>query len=360
MGKLFKIIFLNGAILLGIVLFLNFFLLLLNALDNSVFIPFKSDPRAEVANYSDKEFGREIFKDFAGLGVEYWPFVGWRRLEYHGKTTNIDADGIRMHPGYKDNSGLKRAAFFGGSTMWGTGADDNGTIPALVHTLDPDISTINYGSTAYNSRQNLEMLINEFNEGKRFDYVIFYDGVNEIGGCRPRAKAYHHGQESVYRQKLDPSVSGLLTTYFSPTLKLSKKIGEKFFNQQFYDNYVCDENPDKARQVAETMFFNWDLARIVSEKYGATFIGLLQPVAYIGSPETKHLDLDLNDKLGKQYKAVYPIMLSMLKEGNMPWAHDLTASYNGSDYIYVDNCHVSRNGNERIAGRVIDIIDGLQ
>ncbi|MCF6188588.1 MAG: hypothetical protein L3J49_14085, partial [Desulfobulbaceae bacterium] len=106
--------------------------------------------------------------------------------------------------------------------------------------------------------------------------------------------------------------------------------------------------------------FNWDLARIVSEKYGATFIGLLQPVAYIGSPETKHLDLDLNDKLGKQYKAVYPIMLSMLKEGNMPWAHDLTASYNGSDYIYVDNCHVSRNGNERIAGRVIDIIDGLQ
>lgn len=359
MGKIFKIIFINVFGVIVLVLFANIFLLLLDAAYDTVFVSLKHDSRAEVANYGDKEFGKAIFTDFASLSAEYRPFVGWRRTEYHGKTANVDEDGIRIHKKYKENSGLKRVAFFGGSTMWGTGSDDNGTIPALVQELNSDLSTINYGETGYNSRQNLEMLINEMNEGKRFDYVVFYDGVNEIGGCQPQARAYHHGQEAVYKQKLDPSLSGMLMNYFSPTLKLSNKIGKKFFDKKFYDNYVCGDDPAKAKQIATTMFYNWNLARIIAEEYGATFIGLLQPVAYMGSPTTEHLDLDLNDTLAQQYKAVYPIMKDLLREQKSSFVYDLTDSYDGSELIYVDDCHVTKNGNMRIASRINEIIATL-
>jgi len=87
-------------------------------------------------SYDDKDYARRVFDDQRRTIESYSSFVGWRRLPLRTKTTNIGADGFRVHTVGRENvpqSG--RLGFFGGSTAWGTGVDDNNTIPAKLDEL---------------------------------------------------------------------------------------------------------------------------------------------------------------------------------------------------------------------------------
>ncbi|NJM25296.1 MAG: hypothetical protein HC859_07215 [Bacteroidia bacterium] len=131
--------------------------------------------RETLPNYSENPSrAREIFYDYGRVAHAYEPFTGWRMRPYSGKTLHINEHGWRVHevPAYqatKDTS----VWFFGGSTMWGEGADDDHTIPALYNKKYPQFDVKNFGQLAYNSRQELDALISLYSEGQRADKVIF-------------------------------------------------------------------------------------------------------------------------------------------------------------------------------------------
>ena len=77
--------------------------------------------------------------------------------------------------------------FFGGSTMWGTGASDSQTIPSHFNSLT-NMSVYNFGQGGWNSRQSLNQLINAIGDNNNPSVVIFYDGVNDIQQCRSEIK----------------------------------------------------------------------------------------------------------------------------------------------------------------------------
>src|SRR5690606_37153586 len=135
---------------------------------------------------ADRERMATFLREYGQLSMYYRDFVGWDRRPFSGETITINYAGERILPGAQpgpDDAPAPR--FFGGSTMWGTGAPDEGTIPALFGELRPGMRIHNHGETGFVLRQSLAELVNVYAEGGRADLLVFYDGVNDVGTlCR--------------------------------------------------------------------------------------------------------------------------------------------------------------------------------
>jgi len=139
----------------------------------------ESDPRARAAAHAAAPWTEEVFAELhASERLRWEPYVGWRRLPFASRFTNVDARGRRLTVP-RAAPGAKRVLFFGGSTIWGTGARDEATIPSLVaRATGWDVS--NEGETGYVATQERFLLERALQDGERPDLVVFYDGVNDV------------------------------------------------------------------------------------------------------------------------------------------------------------------------------------
>jgi hypothetical protein len=253
----------------------------------------------------------------------------------------------------------KTAHFFGGSTMWGEGSDDQHTIPALVNANRPEFEVFNHAQLAYASRQELDALITLYSKNQKPDYVIFYDGVNEAAFLCPKEinQLPAHRLVPMFRQKIYQTkkayIKELMGKVFYENIL---KVLYRFTYTPTLKNtpYDCAANPDKALEIAQIMLRNWEIANDLVVKQGGTFVAILQPAAYIGKPRTDHLKLD--EQLRPEYEVVYRELKRLMKEKNYDWIHDLSDSFDGDDYIYIDFCHVSPNGNQLMANRISSLL----
>jgi hypothetical protein len=150
---------------------------------------------AALPNYAGVDWARTHFEEFAALSTRYVSYIEWRRKPFKGKTVNLTGPyGQRVTVGGGE-AGKPSVYFFGGSTMWGTGADDANTIPSLVTQLG-GYRAQNWGESAYTAHQSLVLLIQLLQEGHRPDVVVFYDGVNDVAHkCRTELTPTSHSRE---------------------------------------------------------------------------------------------------------------------------------------------------------------------
>jgi len=315
--------------------------------------------RSELPNYdADREHARAVFADYNRVKHRYEPFVGWRTLPYEGKTTRISKQGRRIHNDENNGSNKPVVRFFGGSTMWGEGADDKHTIPALFNAMRPEYHVVNHGQLAYNTRQELDELISIYTRDERADVVIFYDGVNDAAFLCPTeiAELPAHRLVPMYREKLytgkSAIVKGLVYEIFIDNIMAV--IRNISHNPSANSPYDCVSNPAKAEAIAEMMMRHWEMAHDLVTARDGVFLAVLQPAAYIGSPRTDHLELD--EDLGANFHAIYDRLKTKIAERNHPWIIDLSQQFNGDEYIFIDFCHVSPNGNAIIARQIADVI----
>jgi hypothetical protein len=316
--------------------------------------------REKLPNYAnDFEHAKAVFKDYNSVQHQYEPFVGWKTLPYKGNTLRISDEGTRVCPEVKADRKTKSVHFFGGSTMWGEGSDDQHTIPALFNSRHPEFDVYNQGQLAYNSRQELDALISLYAIGKKPDLVIFYDGVNDAAFLCPKEikKLPAHRLVPMYREKLyvgktafAKEVAGKL--FISNILGVVRKVTHKPTAED--SPYDCVSNPDKAEQIAEMMVKNWEMANEIVTKRGGRFIAVLQPAAFIGNPKTDHLQLDKD--LGENFQAIYKRIHQKIAERKHPWIVDLSDRFDRDELIYIDFCHVSPNGNEIIAREISSVV----
>jgi hypothetical protein len=294
----------------------------------------------------EREAAHRHFLEYQRLEIAYAPFVAWRYRPFAGETITVGADGLRAAPG---PGGAPRVAFFGGSTLWGLGADDARTIPALVVAQGGRGTAVNFGQTGYNSRQELAQYLDRLAGGDRFDAVVFYDGVNDVAAhCRADVSLPGHGEEPVFRARLEGgrwALPGLLMEPLGGVLGLARRklLGEP------EPPWLCHRDPVRAAAVADLLLAHWDLARQLAEARGQRFRAFLQPVAYQGRPRLEGVDLTRPPGLGEQFAAVYPRLRAALAEGTRPWAVDLTAVLDGGEPVYFDFCHLAPAGNRRVA-----------
>jgi hypothetical protein len=320
--------------------------------------------RAQLPNYTgDQEHAKAVFADYNRVQHQYEAFVGWRTLPFTGETTHISADGLRTHD-TADETGDSRPVvrFFGGSTMWGEGSDDHHTIPALFNALNPGVKVYNHGQLAYNTRQELDNLISVYAKNEKTDLVIFYDGVNDAAFLCPKVikELPAHRLVPMYRDKLYTGKFTIIKelvakVFIEDILKLIQKLTYR----PGPDNspYDCVSNPEKAEAIAEMMMKNWEMAHeIVTNRNGA-FLAVLQPAAFIGNPRTDHLELD--EELGKNFQQIYRLLRKKIAERNHPWIVDLSEKFDGNEYIFIDFCHVSPNGNEIMAREISEVVNSI-
>lgn len=116
-------------------------------------------------------------------------------------------------------------------------------------------------------------------------------------------------------------------------------------------------NPQKSEQIAKVMMKNWELTHEIVTNRGGKFVAVLQP-AFMGVPKTDHLVLDVD--LGKNFKSIYRQVKKKIAERNHPWIYDLSHKFDGNEFIYIDFCHVSPNGNQIIANEIVTLVNKME
>ncbi len=94
------------------------------------------------------------------------------------------------------------------------------------------------------------------------------------------------------------------------------------------------------------------MARKLVEAHGGRFIGILQPVAHFSDTRKDHIHLPEIQR--KQYEAVYPLVRKKMAE--QPGLYDFTGVLDHNEYIYIDFCHLSPNGNRHVAQKLVEVL----
>jgi hypothetical protein len=257
----------------------------------------------------------------------------------------------------RDNS--KKVYFFGGSTMWGVGARDDGTIPSEFAAATGFWSE-NFGEFAYTAHQDLMLLVQLLQDGHRPDIVVFYDGVNDVEAkCRRESTPNSHALEAIINSRLSDTELPATTFshYFAPLWHVATRIKSKLIpavaQAKAVEHYDCDSRPEKATKIAENLVGDWQMAKHFVELYGGRFIGILQPVLYFSQTRVDQLVVT-DPELRAQFQAVYPLVgRRMAEDGGF---HNRVRALDVDEYVYVDFCHLSPNGNRLIATQIAKLI----
>jgi lysophospholipase L1-like esterase len=139
---------------------------------------------------------------------KFSPYVMWRTAPFRGQQINVDDKGIRRTDGSRCVEGAYRVFAFGGSTLWGVGSPDWGTIPSyltamLEARLGQPICMVNFGEQGFVSTQGVVQLIGQLEAGNVPQLVLFYDGINDTYSAILEGVAGSHYEINRIRWSLD-------------------------------------------------------------------------------------------------------------------------------------------------------------
>lgn len=309
-------------------------------------------------------------------------FTGWKREEFHGKYVNVDQEGVRKtwNPDGKLNPENGKTVFmFGGSSMWGLGARDYHTIPScfskLLDQKNLSFRIRNYGEYGYVILQEMIYLSLLLKDGQRPDYVIFYDGFNEIDSALENGKAgltYNYRemqdhfistQKPIWRHAVD-RINYVVLLDWSKTKEVCVKLIRKIYSWDNKDKTFLppQEACDQFEQLAEDIYINYknsfDYIEHLSTAYGFQYLCFWQPTIY-----SKKLTNDENPQNPRhprhpfqESRLIYGLVTKKLKAIENSHFHDISDLLNGSgETYYIDYCHVSEKANQIIAEKMLDI-----
>tara|TARA_B100000900_G_C20559464_1_gene708223 strand:- start:74 stop:1195 length:1122 start_codon:yes stop_codon:yes gene_type:complete len=324
------------------------------------------DKRSNLKIYQDYEWANKHFNEFHSLSTKYFDFYSWRRNDYKGETININ-DGIRHS--YQSNTHTTDMSywFFGGSTTWGLGVNDNNTYPSIF-AKKMNANVKNYGETGYISRQSLNYLQKILIENDNYAdltniNIFFYDGVNDVNvGCRKSVKGLETSRQNQFQAQINNNAHLNQFSFkrtFSQSIDFIKAIKNKIKKKNItidkeIDKYNCHNNKQKALFVAESLVNTWEITSQIVRSRGGNFIAILQPVAHYGKSNLGEVILSeaANKPLFMQYQEVYPIIIQKAKEKGLNFI-DLTSILDHCVDCYIDFCHVGPQGNTIIANSII-------
>lgn len=328
----------------------------------------EQDPRIALPAYDDKDEARHIFRDFYRTRAAYSPYEAFRLAPFASETTNIDANGLRVVPNAPSDSELP-LRLFGGSTMWGTGADDQHTIPALLQEKLPGRRVVNHGQSAFVSLQSLAALSKLAALGEPLGTVVFYDGVNDVFHlCQARIALDGDAFGTFVEQALrafEDLRRGPGRRFWNATVgylveaaeKLTGAVPERTIDIADVPGTRCDADPAAVDRIVDLLWRNWLSAKAVTEAHGGRFIAVLQPVSSVGTAKRDYLPS--TPDWDRWYQRAYASLRERIAREGAGFAIDLSDAFDGAGLVYIDWCHVTKNGNAIVAERLAKSIPGL-
>jgi lysophospholipase L1-like esterase len=327
--------------------------------------------------YKDKQWAYEFWKEHtASSNADYEQFLGWDRREYHSKYTNVDSNGVRKtwNPEhFHDQPGT--LYIFGGSTLWGAGARDDYTIPSYLskrlNHKGYDFVVYNYGETGYTFTQEIIHLILLLREGHKPDYVIFYDGVNDVYGAYQSGKAGTIQNVSIMREKLKARnvqliLSGLTNTFidhcmiYKAVTRIATLVSEQQKFQEVGAKYGKKELELLGDGISQYYIQSKELLDHLAQTYGFKYICFWQPVMFMEmklTDEEAQIDPRLNDKaLADLYRYSTNSLVAKRPAHFFDISHAISSTTRPLS-CYIDFCHLSEEGNELVASTIFQIFE---
>jgi hypothetical protein len=325
------------------------------------------EPRAaRVSYYASQPWAHQYWKEFtASHRQSYRSFVTWRRVPFQGAFINIDRDGRRVTPGAVCSADSYKVFAFGGSTMWGTGSPDAGTIPAYLQTdlsasRQGPVCVMNFGESAYGSTHGVIQLTLELRSGHVPDLVIFYDGVNDT------FSAYQSGRSTLHRDITQ--IAAKFETPSSPSIVAWGKASHSYRllerlltkdgrNRSTYKTKGIDTEA-LSSEVVRTYLANYEVVKALARKYGFTPVFFWQPVLPMcGKPltgEEQEMKAEEDPALLELFQSAYRRVEQAAKthEG-LHYMGDVFDDF--KPLVWLDDAHVTPEGNRIVAQKMLQV-----
>ncbi len=281
-------------------------------------------------------------------GVRHHHFLDYTALYREVKNQCAEEDAITIF-------------MYGGSTMWGVGFDFQDSIPSYLSKRlceeEIKVEVVNYGLQGYNSTQEIIKLFLHIKNNKSPDFVIFYDGVNDIRTTIPntpfsfmtRSVFYYY----MHHQRPFSSIRGVLGNFF----------GNKDEKEIDFFSYDYLKNPNDYTPLIKNYENNVEIIKSLEGSYEFKSFFYWQPnlgtKKNLSIEERLLLENDYIKEFSKTYKEVYFSADKILRENeNILNISDIFDEY--EETIYVDDSHKLPVGNKIIAERMAeDIINHL-
>lgn len=321
--------------------------------------------------YSEFPWAGEFWKEEAqrrkGHNGGYVPFRIWGTPEWHGKYINNDKYQFGIVRRTTDSLGsdcknrtIADVWMFGGSTLYGSGVPDWATIPSfLAKELNgvPGRCVVitNFGTEAYNSNQELLLLLEQLKAGRHPDYVIFYDGVNDsYTGVFAPGIATAHMQYAQISARVESKLSGKVEFLrHSYALMLARR----WMLSKHKEDPAAEEaqTQQKAQETLDNYEANLGMARGLGNLYHFKVLSFWQPsLAYGNKPvvpyEAELIRVDANSPDGsalKPMREAYQEAERRATAGDFIFLGDILDSEH--EPLYLDEWHLGPKGNELIA-----------
>lgn len=295
------------------------------------------------------------------------PYYSEQNHKCEGETVE---NGLRKTH-YQNKNSQKNIYILGGSTIWGTGASDEFTIPSIIQkkiNFSNNIKTIynvyNYGFSTLVSHQQLKLL-KKINL-KKNDIVIFYDGNNDI--WQANINRNPHGTMIGYNNKNKVSILKNKLKFFLNNNSYFYQFVQKIRGKK---NLKCTKLIIDKNKINE----NFNIyakailkAKIHTETSDAEFYHFFQPTLFTRSNKTdfeKYMIstmpsniMPCNSKDGlfeisiQQYLKNYNKFKYQIDGTNLS---DIFDKY--KDDFYIDLTHLNALGNKIVANKIFNTLN---
>lgn len=327
--------------------------------------------------YQDQEWAAALAResDKPHRDQLYHPYLTWISKPVKGRYVNIDRVAGRRTWNPPDLPPDAATVYvFGGSAAWGWGARDEHTIPSqlsrLLNAQAPRFRVYNYAEPAYTFTQGVLYLILKLREGSRPDYVIFYDGFNDVYGAYQSGQAGALHNAAQMRDKLQSKPRQLywkaVKEWFQEHVYLYDKVFYKlylhFHPEERYREVGVRLTDQELQELAAALFQYYaqslDLLNHLSQAYGFKYACFWQPALFTEAqvlPQETRIDVRLGDKqFGKLYKFTNQYLAQ----------HPLSPHfYNLADAVsqrtqtcYLDLVHMTEAGYGMVAEGILEVL----
>ena len=313
--------------------------------------------------YAEKDW-TDVFWGEAGSAVsyQYAPFVTWENVPFNGQTITVGPEGRRVTPGAECEADAFDVFVFGGSSMWGYGSPDWGTIPAYLQarldtTVERPVCVTNFGTDGYVSTQEVILLIKQLQCENIPDAVIFYDGLNDVYAGYESGRPGTHTMLPAMREKLEdpPQLA------FAKRTRLFQLIAPLTANVKGAPMRMPQEDREQlSAGISAAYLANYRAVRALAEDYGFQYFFFWQPdIAVGGKPltaEEQAMRSKMGDDLIQLTRAVYELIEAEVDDyENLWYIADVLDPM--ETQIWIDEwSHVTPSGNELVAERMLDLI----
>jgi lysophospholipase L1-like esterase len=342
----------------------------------------EGDARETVSYYASQDWAKQFWHEFRLTRKQrYYPYVGWRRAPFKGKTIDIDQNGIRVTPGADCKANSFKVFTFGESTMWGTGSPNWATIPAYLQAglgklRHGPVCVVNFAETAYVTTQSVIMLLVQLQSGNVPDLVVFY-------GLEGDAYAAYQSGRAGVPQNLDQLVARFETSKSPPTLVELLTNSHSYSLIERLTGKLTIANPEQGEPasrklvtyeskgievthlgnlIVQNYIENYNTVKALAHTYRFKYFFFLQPIVSRGNkPLTREEQemkqrLEMEVALNKLLTVVYQtIELRSAEYQNLHTINHIFDQYNS--LIWIDAYHVTPVGNQLIAQKMLDVID---